>query len=182
MAQQIPIKIVYKPIYKPLELKSTTDAPKLSTFKTPIIDEAYKAFFASLFKIKDKEVHRRVLQAINGKNITCAMCASQIPNINKTNNVISPKQDASSKFSFATQTLDKDFEFLQKINAPKTNDISTSECVVLNKIQLGRAKRKFEPYAVKSEDIKIEPASNGINKLNYLANNLSSDSLLVSLN
>lgn len=198
MSQKPPIKIH---IVKPLPAKSSEGIPD----KVQINE--YKDLFAALFKIKDKEIHRRVLQAVNGQNLTCANCANKIQ-VNGSSSKKTP-----TTFSFATQTLDKDFDFLAKINnkprhvattisttsriAATTTSNSNSvsninnvkkpnvenvkktnvECHLLNKIQLGRARRKFEPYAIKIEKEKcIIPD----NKVNYLRQNHGPDSLLVS--
>lgn len=156
MAARIPFKLTFKRVEKHLhpEMNKVTVTPNKQKIQ---IDDAYKEFFASLLKIKDKDVQRRVLQAVNNQNLTCANCANKIQSKGVTVSENAPTTPVS--FSFATQTLDKDFEFLKKINSsPKsmnttgtiTNNNNT-ECFMLNKIQLGRPKRKFEPYAVKTE-------------------------------
>lgn len=167
MALKIPTKLILKCVDKPTTTNSIVKEK---------IDQAYKDLFASLFKVKDKDVQRRVLQAINGQNLTCANCANTIPT-----NGISTQETNKNKATSATQTLTKDFEFLDRVNSvPKTSPTSrassSSDCS-LNKIQLGRAKRKYEPYAVKTEHEKcIIPNK----KVNYLRYNYEPDSLLVS--
>lgn len=171
MSQQkiLTFKRIEKPLIDSNKVTVITNKQKLQ------IDDAYKEFFASLFKIKDKDVQRRVLQAVNGQNLTCADCANRIQSKVST---IKKNPEHPTTFNSSTQTLDKDFEYLEKINiSPKTmNNIKTNnnnrECFMLNKIQLGRARRKFEPYAVK---MKTEKCIIPNNKMKY-----EPDSLLVS--
>lgn len=178
MAKSCPIKFTFKRVEK-----STNDkSDKLTVVtKTVKVDEAYKEFFASLLKIKDKDVQRRVLQAVNGQNLTCANCA----------NKIEPKAMLNQKHpenrSQYSQTLNKDFEYLENVNrSSKTNGTinkatNGNECYILNKIQLGgRAKRKFEPYAVKEAKEEKCDKNGKVNFLQY-NNEPVSDSLLVSL-
>lgn len=164
MAKNLPAKLVFKRVEQSIEIKQPQP--------TKVIDEAYKEFFKALFKIKDKEVHRRVIQAVNGQELTCAKCANTI----SMNGLPSPNIGQMK----STQTLAKDFEFLEKTNSSTNTNRTTSpsnDCFILNKIQLGRAKRKFEPYAVKAE--RDEPCIIP-NKINYLRHNYEPDSLLVS--
>lgn len=176
MEQKLPTTLTFRRIEKPLDAKSDKSTVIKTTKDKVQFDDAYKEFFASLFKIKDKDVQRRVLQAVNGQNVTCANCANKI----QSNGLSTQKYSENS--SMFTQTLAKDFEFLEQINSsPKRNGtISTNrnaECFILNKIQLGRAKRKFEPYAVKAEREKCVIPSN---KMSYSRYNYEPDSLLVS--
>lgn len=179
MAQKLgaPMKFTFKRIEKPLNEKSDK-ATVITNQKDKVqIDEAYKEFFASLFKIKDKDVHRRVIQAVNGQNLTCTNCSIKIEPKGFSGQ---KKTETPTTFSVATETLAADFEFLDKINSSsKTNGTTTTnngECVTLNKIHLGRAKRKFEPYAVKTErEMRAIPSD----KISYFQ--CEADSLLVSL-
>lgn len=180
MSQNVPIKLTLTRIDKPIRTQSANTTLIVNKDKVQI--DEYKEFFASLFKIKDKDVQRRVLQAVNGQNLTCANCANKIeasvPSVVKQ----------SARPSTFTQTLAKDFEFLEKINrtskrfatmsttSNSSNDRSSTDSA-LNKIQLGRTKRKFEPYAVKIDKEKcIVPDS----KKSYLQQKHEPDSILVS--
>lgn len=181
MAQKQPIKFACQRIEQPLIVKSDRKPTIITNVQKKPIDDAYKEFFASLFKIKDKDVQRRVLQAVNGQHLTCANCANKIQS-----NGSSSHNKCAEQSTTCTQTLAKDFEFLAKVNSsPKRNGTCTNaatannngECFILNKIQLGRAKRKIEPYAVKAEREKcVAPR----NKTSYLRYNYEPDSILVS--
>lgn len=173
MAQKVPVKLSFTRTILPVEVDTQKRVPTKNKVQ---LDDAYKDFFASLFKIKDRDVQRRVLQAVNGQNITCANCANEI----QSNKSPAPNKSTNS-FSIGTQTLARDFGFLERVNSsPKATATMkpSTECHLLNKMQLGRARRKVEPYAKKTEDDKcVEPNK----KESILRYKYEPDSLLVSM-
>lgn len=129
----------------------------------------YRELFTCLFKIKDKDVQQRVLNAINGTNqnnniqskvIDCPACKLRSIKLSTADK----DKALSSTVTISTQTSDNDFECLRSVNGSNanggsiTNGSLTPEKVMDQQKLCFRMRRQSAPYA-KKNDVKAAEKS-----------------------